>query len=80
MFYSSGAEVEFAWIMIGIVAACAAGFLTSIFPIFGTVMILLLVAIGLAVIIGVVRHVLRERRLDWEAFYGPLDIEETKEN
>lgn len=70
---------EFKFLMLGIVLLCASGMLSSIFPIVEIVMISLLILAGVTATIMLVRHVLKERRLDWEAFYGPLDEEETKE-
>jgi purine-cytosine permease-like protein len=64
---------EFNWIMVGIVGVCLIGFLCSIFTEVENVITKLLVCIGVGAIIWLVAHYLRERRLDWEAFYGPLD-------
>ena len=72
---------EFSWIMIGIVAVCGIGFLSSIFPIFEAVITAILIGLAGCLAFGVGCYVLYQRHLDWEAFHGPLPIEEKdKEN
>lgn len=62
--------------MVGIVAVCAIGFLCSIFSIFEAVITTILIGLALVIVGGVICHVLHQRYLDWEAFYGPLPVEE----
>jgi hypothetical protein len=76
---TDGADIEYAWLMIGIVGIPTIGFLTSIFPTVEFVITLLLICAGVAAIIVGIAHIRKERRLDWEAFYGPLPIEKDKE-
>lgn len=67
---------EFALIMIGIFVVCLVGFLSAIFPIFEAVITTILIGLAGCLAFGVGCHVLYQRYLDWDAFYGPLPVEE----
>lgn len=66
--------------MVAIVVIMVLGFLSSLFPMVEAVITTLLIGLGIVGTIAALAWYLRERRLDWEAFHGPLPIEEEKEN
>jgi len=75
-FPNDKADLEFGAIMVGIFLVCLLGFASNFIPELNTVMVLLFSAAGLAGIICLVRYVRKQRKLDYDAFYGPLDEKE----
>lgn len=65
--------------MFGLITICALGLLSALFPIIDFIIGAIVVTALLITIVRVVMHIQNERRLDWEAEFGPLTDEEKEQ-
>lgn len=62
-------------IMLGIILLAIIGVASAVFPIVEYIMSILLIIMAAVVVLAITVHILRERRLDRDAFYGPITEE-----
>lgn len=67
---------EYKPIMYFLVGLCFLGLASSLFPIVETIITSLLILCAIAFAVWFALYIRRERKLDWEAMYGPTTKEE----
>ena len=73
------ANEEFGYIMLAIFAACAVGFLASIFPIISTVLMYVVISFVTALVLCGIAQIASNLYRDHQALHGPISPDEVKE-
>lgn len=74
--YERTKSFDFKLVMIGGSILCFIALLSSIFPLIDVIMTILLILVAITAVGIIIGRFLKDRRLDYEAFYGPIDPDE----